>query len=106
MTQPAKSSLAPAARRLVEAMQRIGYGRIERLAVRGGLPVFDPKPRIVHEILLTAAPSGRRPADAAADFNLKPEVTRLFERMALIGNGVISRLVVQDGLPRLVEMEE
>jgi len=37
-----KAALSPARRRLVELMQEINYGRIERLEVRDGEPVFDP----------------------------------------------------------------
>ena len=105
MTQPTKSSLAPVARRLVEEMQRINYGRIEGLRVCGGLPVLDPKPRIVHETLLSAAPSGRS-ADTASDFNLKPVVMELFQKLSSIGDGVILTLVVKNGLPHWLEIEE
>ena len=42
-----KTALTPARRRLVEAMQEINYGRIDRFEVRAGEPVFDPPPRVV-----------------------------------------------------------
>ena len=106
MKQPTKSALPPAARHLVEIMQRLVYGRIAGLLVRDGLPVFDPKPRIIPKFLCSAAPSARSPDHRAADFNLKPEVTSLFQKFALIGNGVIESLVVQNGLPVWFEMEE
>ena len=40
MTDVTKAALTPARRRLVETMQEINYGRIERLEVRDWEPVF------------------------------------------------------------------
>ena len=105
MKQLTKSALPPSCQHLVEEMQRIGFGNINELHVRGGLPVFDPKPRIIREILFTGAPTGRSRA-IAADFNLKPEVVELFGILAKIGDGMILSLTVRDGLPQMVEMED
>jgi len=46
-----KAALSPARRRLVELMQEINYGRIERLEVRDGEPVFDPPPIVLRLFL-------------------------------------------------------
>ena len=43
-----KTSLTPARRRLVELMQEVNFGRIERLKVRDWEPVLDPPPSPNH----------------------------------------------------------
>jgi hypothetical protein len=42
-----KATLTPARKRLLELMQEINYGRIEKLHVRDGEPVFDPPPTVL-----------------------------------------------------------
>jgi hypothetical protein len=100
-----KADLCPAGVRLVELMQRINFGRIERLAVRGGEPVFDPPPRVVREIKF-GGDNGPRPESAKADFSLKSQVCGLFARLEALGDGVILRIDVQHGLPFKMSVEE
>ena len=45
-----KSTLSPARARIVTLMQKVGFGTIDGLHVRGGEPSYTPPPRIVHEI--------------------------------------------------------
>ena len=93
-----KATLPPARARLVELMQEINYGRLEDLVVRDGEPVFDPPPRIVHDVKFCAENSPR-PEVGREDFTLKAKVCDLFVQMGAMGNGVIIRLEVQAGLP-------
>jgi hypothetical protein len=99
-----KSSLSPARQRLIELLQATNFGRIENLHVRNGEPVFDPPPRIVHEIKFGGENDPRREL-TAADFPLKAQVIELFARCDQIGNGVIETLSVKHGLPFSMNVE-
>jgi hypothetical protein len=56
----AKSSLSDPQRRLVELMQRLNFGRIEDLIIRGGEPVFDPAPKVIQKVKI-GGENGPRP---------------------------------------------
>jgi hypothetical protein len=47
-----KSSLNAVQRQTVEIIESLGFGSIERLSVRDGLPCYEPEPRIVQAIKL------------------------------------------------------
>lgn len=100
-----KSSLSPDRQRLIEWMQSIHFGRIENLAVRGGDPVFDPKPRVVREIKL-GGENGPRPEAAIPDFPLKAQVVELLGELDRLGHGVIECLEIKHGLPFRVFLAE
>jgi len=100
-----KGDLSPAQRRLLELMQHIGFGHIERLAVRGGEPVFDPPPRVVRKVKI-GGENGPRPEAVSTDFCLKREVLELFEHLAELVNGTVQRLEVKAGVPFSLEVEE
>ena len=100
-----KAGLSPAQARLVEIMQRINFGRIEGLAVRGGAPAFDPRPRIVREVKF-GGENGPRPEGTKVDFSLKAQVRELFAQMEAMGDGVIRSLEVKHGLPFRMTIEE
>jgi hypothetical protein len=100
-----KSNLSPARQWLVEAMQRIGYGRLKHLVIVGGDPLVNPRPRLYRDQRLTGPNAGRRESHLA-DFILKESVVRLFEEFDRIGNGTVARLEVRDGLPYGMTLEE
>ena len=56
-----KSSLNPSQRRTVEIIEALGFGAIEHLSIRGGLPCYEPEPGIVQAIKLGSEPE--RPPD-------------------------------------------
>ncbi|OWK39877.1 hypothetical protein [Fimbriiglobus ruber] len=95
---PLKSSLTPAARRLVELMQRINFGTIEDLPVRRGQPVLDPLPRYVTEVKF-GGENGARPELMAPDFPLKAQVVELIRRLADLGDGTVAALEIKHGIP-------
>lgn len=97
-TPSSKSSLSPARRRLVELMQDLNFGRVERLEVLDGQPVFDPPPRIVREIKF-GAQNEPRPEGVLRDFVLKAQLVEFFACLDTLGDGVLERLEVQHGLP-------
>jgi hypothetical protein len=94
-----KSSLSAPQKRLLEALQKTNFGRIEGLTIRAGEPTFNPMPRIVKDVKLGAPDNGARPEALAADFALKREHIELFEMLIRVGDGVIECLEIKAGLP-------
>ncbi len=86
-------------------MQKIGFGRIKYLVIVDGEPLLDPPPRTYQDRRLTG-PNQRRREVGLDDFVLKEQVLILFDELHRIGNGVIARLEVRDGLPYGVTLEE
>jgi len=100
-----KSDLTAARRWLVENMQKIAYGRFKQLVIVNGQPLTDPPPRMYRDQRLTGHNNHRRETQLP-DFILKEQVVTLFEEFDRIGNGVIARLEVRDGLPYGMTLEE
>ena len=98
-----KSALSPARQQLVELLQRINFGRVEGLEVRGGEPVFDPMPRVIREHKFCSE-NGPRPEAARADCRLKSQVTDLVHLLDEVGDGTIAVLSVKHGLPFHAEL--
>jgi len=103
--QVTKAQLTPGRKRLVEWMQRMYYGRIEGLPVRGGQPVCDPPPRLVREVKLDGE-RGPHTMLSREDFVLKAQVQELFAQIEMIGDGVILVIEVRNGLPVKMVFEE
>jgi len=101
----ANSDLTAARQRLIESMQQINFGRIEDLHVVDGEPAFAPPPRVIREVKF-GGDNRPRPEAAKADFALKAEVIDLFAQLEEVGNGVITRLEIQRGLPFRMTFEE
>ncbi len=93
-----KAALTPARRRLVEVMQEINYGRIDRFEVRAGEPVLDPPPRVVCQIVF-GKNNGPNACRYQEQFALKKPVLELFEIFDRERSLSIQELVVSDGLP-------
>ncbi len=105
ITGTAKTLLSEPQRHLVDRMTRLNFGRIEDLMVRNGLPVFEPKPKVVRDIKL-GSDSTVRPNVPRPDFELKPQVVDLFVQLSELGDGLVECLEVKNGLPfRLVVQE-
>lgn len=100
-----KSSLSQPKARLVELMQRINFGSIERLIIKKGELLFDPPPRVVREVKFCGE-NGPRPETAKQDFTLKAQVRDLFTQIETLGDGVIHSLEVKHGLPFKMIIEE
>jgi hypothetical protein len=92
-----KNSLEPYQRRIVEIIEALGFGVIEGLLIRGGLPCYDPEPRIVQTIKLATGP-GRQPDRGRADLTLQKEFEGLFDHLTHLGNAVVD-IEVQHSLP-------
>jgi len=96
-----KSTLKPGQRRTVEVIEALGFGVIERLLIRGGVPCYEPEPRIEQSLKLDSAPE-RQPDRSDADLTLKIEFERLFDQLSQLHDGVVD-IEVRHGAPfRLV----
>ena len=91
-------SLPPERQQLIREMQRINFGQLKSLAVRGGQPVFEPLPGIVREHKF-CGDNGPRAELETADFLLKQQVVELFAFFDQLQNGVIDVLEIKHGLP-------
>jgi hypothetical protein len=99
------SDLSQAQKRLLALCQSINYGRLRKLQVRGGQPVFEPPPRVVRERKFGAQQRGR--TDAEGDYYLKPELVEFLDCLQEIGDGEIFEVEVHHGLPfRAIFKEE
>lgn len=105
MKPPRKSTLLPAQAELVELMQRLDFGNIEGLVIRDGLPVLEPRPRLVRDVKFGAG-NGRRSETGLTDFALKSSVRELMDTFASLGNANVRRLEVKHGLPFRMQVEE
>ncbi len=96
-----RSSLNPVQRQAVEIIEALGFGVIERLRIRGGLPCYEPEPRVVQAIKLDSESKGK-PADGHAELTLKKEFEHLFNQLSQLRDGVVD-IEVRNSLPfRLV----
>jgi hypothetical protein len=98
-----KSSLAPGQCRLVEVIEALGFGVIERLTICDGLPCYDPEPRIVQAIKLAPRP-GRQPDRTCTDLTLKKEFESLFDQLTRLRNRVVD-IEVLHSLPFKLVLE-
>jgi hypothetical protein len=96
-----KSSLDPGQRRTVEIIETLGFGVIERLWVRGGLPSYETEPRIVQTIKLDSEP-GRQPDRGHAELTLKKTFENLFDELSRLRDGVVDIEVRHSAPFRLV----
>lgn len=100
-----KASLSASRRRLLEAMQRLNFGRIEGLAIRNGEPVFQPAPRMIQDIKI-GGENGPRPELTIDDFALKSSVIELFDHLSRIGDGTLESIEVKYGMPFKLVVEQ
>lgn len=99
-----KSTLSDAQSQLIELLQRLNFGRVEGLHVRGGEPVFDPAPRVVQKLKM-GGENGPRPETTLGDFWLKQQTIELLQAIADLGEGEVLAIEIKHGLPFSVEIE-
>lgn len=95
---PSSQTLSPAWRELLTLFQRLSFGRIEHLVVRGGEPVIDPSVRPVHEVKF-GGDNGPRQEAGLFEFTLKAQHLDLIQRVRDLGDGVLTKLTFKHGLP-------
>ena len=99
-----KSSISESQRHLIELMQRLNFGRIENLVVRGSEPVFEPAPKVIQKVKI-GGENGPRPELSREDFQLKKQTLELLEAISDLGEGRVLIIDVKHGLPFAVEIE-
>jgi len=100
-----KSDLSREGQTLVEQMQRINFGRIEHLPIRGGQPVWADQSRVIRKVKL-GGENVPRAESGYSDFELKWQVVDLFDQLERIGDGLIRSLEIKHGLPFAMAIEE
>jgi len=96
-----KSCLNPSQRRIVEIIESLGFGVIERLSIRAGLPCYEPEPRIVQTIKLDSKHECQNDR-CYADLTLKNEFESLFDQLSRLGDATVD-IEIRHNLPfRLV----
>lgn len=96
-------SLTPARRWLVHRMHQTVHGTMHNLVVQNGEPVIDPPPKIKQSVKLGSKRNALK--SVSQNFLLKDQHVELFQIMEKTGNGVISKVVIQDGLPFSAEFD-
>src|SRR6266478_8687525 len=96
-----RSSLNPDQRRTVEIIEALDFGAIEHLPIRGGLPCYEPEPRIVQAIKLDSEPE-RLPDRSHPDLTLKKEFENLFDQLSRLRDGTVDIEVRHSAPFRLV----
>jgi hypothetical protein len=100
-----KASLSDPQRRLLQAMQRLNFGRIEGLKIYNGQPVFHPAPRVIQDIKI-GGENGPRPELNIDDFALKSAVIEFFDHLERIDNGTLESIEVKYGMPFKLVIEQ
>ena len=98
-----RASLNLDQRRLVEIIEAIDFGVIEQLSIRGGLPCFDPQPRIFQAIKLASETRQQRDR-VSADLTLKAQFEDSFDHLIQLRNAVVN-IEVQHSLPFRIVLE-
>jgi hypothetical protein len=99
-----RSDLLEPERKLVELMEDIKFGRIERLQFRDGRPMLQPPPRIIVAVKMTGEDS-RADAELRTGSCLKQSLIELFALMQRIGDGELFLIEIRHGFPFYVETE-
>ena len=86
-------------------MQERNFCTVLELLVVNGEPILSPPPRVILQIKFSRQ-NDPRPEMALEDFALTKEQAGFFEYLNRFGNGRIARLVIKDGQPFLMDVEE
>jgi hypothetical protein len=82
-----RRSLDPAQLLLMETILNLGFGRIEQLPIRDGLPCLEQVAQTVLEIKLGSEPEPLQRSNS--DLTLKIEFARLFDELTQLGDGLV-----------------
>jgi hypothetical protein len=97
------ADLKPIERQFLVAMQRMAFGRFERVPIRDGSLILSPWPATVQEVRF----GSESPVfgTQSGDFDLKTQVVQLFTFVRGVDVGEIRCLQIKHGLPFLMEFE-
>lgn len=98
LRQQQKIGYTPRTAWFVQLLSDIGHGAIEDLVVRGGEPSPEPQPRVIRERRFgeRRAPA---PRERTGTGEPKLQVRQCLAALRELGDGVVARLEVVDGLP-------
>lgn len=86
---------------LIRLCQRVNYGAILNLTVRGGEVLLASSPDVSLDIRLDGD-VGPRAELHLTDFALPIESLRLLSQLDALRDGIIEKIIVHDGTPRRV----
>jgi hypothetical protein len=92
-----RRSLHPYQLELLNLIEELGFGRIERIRICDGKPWFEKVPEIIQEIKLGSDPEPRSQR-CNDDHTLKNEFERLFDQLNRLGDGIVD-VEVRHSLP-------
>jgi hypothetical protein len=96
--------LSPSERRFIDAMNDLGFGRLESLRIEHGELVLDPWPTTVRGVKFGSVGATTRKL-VPDDFQLKDQVAEFFEYVRSVDVGEIRCLELRHGLPFCMEVE-
>lgn len=97
-----RRSLSPGQQALLALLQRIRFGRILRLRVRGGEP--DLRGVQFCRTVKVLGENRPHPAAEADDFRLRQEVAEFFRLLHDLGDAEVTDVEVRNGLPFTFEV--
>jgi hypothetical protein len=104
MTPPLTTQdLLPSEVAFVAAMQRLGFGLVEFLQIRGGELVLNPAPVTVRHVKFGAITTTGKPLDGALE--LRQQLAEFFGYVREVDAGEIRSLEIRHGLPFSMEIE-
>ncbi len=89
---------------LVARMLEMRFGRLEGLHFRQGVPQKDPPPRAIWTIK-PGGKNGPRRDLSAEQLSRHPKVVAFFDQLTRSDSGVVVRVVIQDCLPEVMDIE-
>ena len=104
MVQVRLSDLSTPRQVFIRQCQRMGFGKIVGLAVRGGDPIFTEATQILIDVKLEAD-EGPRAEQQLGDFVLCAELVRLFRKLDTVRDGEINLVEVRTGIPRRIVLK-
>jgi hypothetical protein len=99
-----RMDLLESERTLVELMEDLNFGRIERLQFRDGKPILQPLPRVIAAVKM-ADEECKTDSEIRTGSYLKHSLIELFMLMRRVGDGELLVIEVKHGLPFSIEIE-
>jgi hypothetical protein len=91
-----KRSLDPAQLKLVEAIEELGWGRIEQIPICDGSPWLEAAAQTIREIKLGSKTESFERSQA--DHTLKAEFDQLLDQLLELGDGLVD-VEIRHGIP-------
>ena len=93
------SSVAHDEQLVIDAMRDLGWGRIENLPIRGGVPRMTRDTKVLRRVRVGRHDGPRWTTSARRDRKPHQQHQKFLDACRGIGDGVLERIEVADGLP-------